>query len=669
MAAYTPPRSVVECIGYDSSRCGYCSRPNSSRSFGVWAHQLDVRDYQSMLDAGWRRSGSYLYRPDIARTCCQTFVVRLEAARFVPSSTHKRVLKRVRRYAQDRHLLTANINDMTSSTTSKSSTPIISRKHSSTQHSSDSRPVTATDTVVRCTERDSLLSVIRTAAAQSAQSGDLGPLLIDCIDDIILGRCKVFPPRRSNAGKTNGTAQHDRLQTANNQPLWCSNVALTLAASERSKVSNGSDFRKRNEKAVEENQNPSNKDRGLARQLAIARVLAARIRDQVRDRFTISVTGPGFLNFHQAITLESSSADTDIDIAAPTDVNTVHQQLDPTGARAKRLRPKRLKDGISIAGEITSTSRPRSQFLREEGGNINMLAVNLDVPVQKEGSTTTYFTAMTALMKDEAFTMELVPSQFRPDAYELFKRYQMTVHKESLDQCGREAYLRFLVDSPLMNERVSSSSDFWYGSFHALYKLDGRLFAVGVVDILPRCLSSVYLFYDPEFARLSPGTLSALKEIEWTQRAEPWYPSLRYYYMGFYIHSCPKMRYKAAYYPSELLCDATKNWLPAMSIQHVLDANNGRCTRLAPEDMRAAPEASDFNLSDDEITRLANESKLELTFSNVDGGKERRIVSLGTLTRLLNAQCPEQLETVRSRLKLFVKMIGKSNSKFFMHVL
>lgn len=27
-------------------------------------------------------------------------------------------------------------------------------------------------------------------------------------------------------------------------------------------------------------------------------------------------------------------------------------------------------------------------------------------------------------------------------------------------------------------------------------------------------------------------------------------PDLQYYYMGYYIHSCPKMRYKADYSPS-----------------------------------------------------------------------------------------------------------------------
>lgn len=32
--------------------------------------------------------------------------------------------------------------------------------------------------------------------------------------------------------------------------------------------------------------------------------------------------------------------------------------------------------------------------------------------------------------------------------------------------------------------------------------------------------------------------------------------------MGFYIHSCPKMRYKGKYKPSYLLCPETYEWIP-----------------------------------------------------------------------------------------------------------
>ena len=72
-----------------------------------------------------------------------------------------------------------------------------------------------------------------------------------------------------------------------------------------------------------------------------------------------------------------------------------------------------------------------------------------------------------------------------------------------------------------------------YGSFHQRYLLDGRLVAVGVVDVLPHCLSSVYLFYDPELGRrLQLGKLTALREIQWVQAAMAVSPRLKYYYMG-----------------------------------------------------------------------------------------------------------------------------------------
>ena len=74
------------------------------------------------------------------------------------------------------------------------------------------------------------------------------------------------------------------------------------------------------------------------------------------------------------------------------------------------------------------------------------------------------------------------------------------------------------------------------------YRLDGRLIMVGVIDVLTSCISSKYLFYDPAFSHLSPGNISALYEIAVTQSKAKKDPSLHYYYMGFYIHSCDKMR-------------------------------------------------------------------------------------------------------------------------------
>lgn len=120
-----------------------------------------------------------------------------------------------------------------------------------------------------------------------------------------------------------------------------------------------------------------------------------------------------------------------------------------------------------------------------------------------------------------------------------------------------------------------------YGSFHHQYWLDGKLIAVGVIDILPGSVSSVYFFYDPDYSFLSLGTygslrfdlsalyryllltfLLAFREIDLVQTIAERVPALKYYYMGFYIHSCPKMRYKGKLSASYLLCPETYVWVP-----------------------------------------------------------------------------------------------------------
>jgi Arginine-tRNA-protein transferase, C terminus len=103
------------------------------------------------------------------------------------------------------------------------------------------------------------------------------------------------------------------------------------------------------------------------------------------------------------------------------------------------------------------------------------------------------------------------------------------------------------------------------GSFHLQYRVDGRLIAVSVLDLLPGMVSSVYLFYDPDFGFLSPGVTTVLFEIEcvraWaTQIGDA---NLSHYCLGYYVHSCSKMRYKAQYGPCELLDPVSLDrWVP-----------------------------------------------------------------------------------------------------------
>uniref|UniRef100_UPI00358E0E4F arginyl-tRNA--protein transferase 1 isoform X8 n=1 Tax=Myxine glutinosa TaxID=7769 RepID=UPI00358E0E4F len=171
--------------------------------------------------------------------------------------------------------------------------------------------------------------------------------------------------------------------------------------------------------------------------------------------------------------------------------------------------------------------------------------------------------------------VRLVPSSFENAAFEtsfeqsaaLFAKYQMAIHKDTASECSHDQFTRFLCDSPLEEEHRADGPSEGYGSFHEQFWLDGKLLAVGVLDILPRCLSSVYFYYDPDYSNLSLGVYSALREIALTKRMHHEATDIRHYYIGYYIHSCPKMRYKAQYRPADLLCPESYHWV---QVEHCL---------------------------------------------------------------------------------------------------
>lgn len=97
------------------------------------------------------------------------------------------------------------------------------------------------------------------------------------------------------------------------------------------------------------------------------------------------------------------------------------------------------------------------------------------------------------------FESSLEPADFTEEKFELFKRYQMEIHGDTEAKVSKSGFNRFLCDSPL----EAGSSDL--GSFHHMYRIDGQLVAVGVLDILPHAVSSVYLIWDPAWSGLALG--------------------------------------------------------------------------------------------------------------------------------------------------------------------
>jgi len=156
------------------------------------------------------------------------------------------------------------------------------------------------------------------------------------------------------------------------------------------------------------------------------------------------------------------------------------------------------------------------------------------------------------------FEVTLEHDDLTNEKYELFKNYQIHVHHESPTEISSSSFKRFLCSSPLKRVmKDEGHAEQPMGSFHQCYRLDGRLIAMGVLDLLPHSVSGVYFIYHSDFEKWSFGKLSALREA-----ALAFEEGYNNYYMGFYIHNCAKMKYKCDYKPQYVLDPMSYEWYP-----------------------------------------------------------------------------------------------------------
>ncbi|EMF17316.1 arginine-tRNA-protein transferase 1 [Sphaerulina musiva SO2202] len=157
------------------------------------------------------------------------------------------------------------------------------------------------------------------------------------------------------------------------------------------------------------------------------------------------------------------------------------------------------------------------------------------------------------IQPEHRFEVRLEPDDFSEEKFELYSGYQRHVHHDH--DVSKSGFKRFLCASPL-SQRVDTDGK-QLGSFHQCYRLDGRLIAMAVLDLLPHAVSGVYFVYHKDVEKFSFGKLSALREAALALEQ-----NYGYYYMGYFIHSCRKMSYKNDYKPQFVLDLHSLEWQP-----------------------------------------------------------------------------------------------------------
>eukprot|EP00761_Pharyngomonas_kirbyi_P006913 gb/GECH01006922.1/.p1 GENE.gb/GECH01006922.1/~~gb/GECH01006922.1/.p1 ORF type:complete len:573 (+),score=153.54 gb/GECH01006922.1/:1-1719(+) len=497
-------KSIVVDIGGDSSSCGYCG---SSTGFNIegslWAISLTTEHYQELIDRNWRRSGQFLYKPNLTQCCCPLYTIRLDVHKFQPNKKQKKTLKRLRRYLgfkPDNNVIFPQENrDNNNNNKNKINN---SKKKNKKSKNSNNKSIIEK-------QLEDFLNECAGAVAQD----------MNVYEAFKFKKSVVQPSKKPKFGDLT------------------SNAAFAVIGAVKRQKSNIHQHRQQHHQSSHPSPPPS------------LPALSQDIVDRFH-RYYASQDREGFIS-----------------------------RMEPTA-----------KGNINI-------------WLTDHGKSV------LKEQKNTEPSPTTPITPPMSPMEDQhTLHIQMVPAQFTQESFELFKKYQINVHKDAPEDVTEDSFTNFLVKTPLKIEEPEESVEFdfdasevldlipeleglkevsfggflGYGSFHIQYRIDGKLFMVGVVDILPRCLSSVYLYYDTDYSFLAPGIYSALAEILWVKCIARHLPSLRYYYMGYYIHSCPKMRYKAEYSPSDLLCPTTFRWVSFDAVRPLLDRIGGEGRPLSP---------------------------------------------------------------------------------------
>ncbi|KAI6809805.1 arginine-tRNA-protein transferase-like protein 1 [Hortaea werneckii] len=184
-----------------------------------------------------------------------------------------------------------------------------------------------------------------------------------------------------------------------------------------------------------------------------------------------------------------------------------------------------------------NTKYPKSKAEKKQENEFNLLST------VHEPETTT---VKPDIPPEHIFTVTLEPDDFTEEKFALFDNYQRHVHHEGDDDISKAGFKRFLCSSPLHRHNSNGSKPL--GSWHHCYRLDGRLIAMSVLDLLPHAVSGVYFLYHSDVEKWSFGKLSALREAALALER-----GYEFYYMGYYIQGCRKMRYKGDYRPQYVL--------------------------------------------------------------------------------------------------------------------
>ncbi len=204
--------------------------------------------------------------------------------------------------------------------------------------------------------------------------------------------------------------------------------------------------------------------------------------------------------------------------------------LDPQDIRLRQFYPRALSWGFRRSGDLVY--RPHCRGCRA--------CVAVRIPVDDFVPSRSQ---RRCLARNADIVARVLPAERNDERLDLYRRYLGMRHAGGgMQDHGALEFDQFLIGR-------------WSEGRFLELRLDGRLVAVAVTDLVADAMSAVYTFYDPDLGARGLGTLGILRQLEWARR-----DARRHLYLGYWIEGHDKMDYKRRFQPLEAFDG--RHWAP-----------------------------------------------------------------------------------------------------------
>ena len=200
----------------------------------------------------------------------------------------------------------------------------------------------------------------------------------------------------------------------------------------------------------------------------------------------------------------------------------------------------------------------------------------------------------------------------------LYKKYEETIHKETnvMLKDHNNYWGKSILEKNKKIPLPQNLKDLtphpeiypeFYGQYNFIHRIDNKIVAVTIVEILPHLFISEYCYYDPDYSFLDLGVISAIREIEYAKSFNKLIDNnFIYYTMGEMCQTCQKLKYKGNYRPTEIMDNYTGKYIYLTEeIKKLIEDN--KCHFLADnEDNSPIKHFSLFEIEDKLFNLMVN---------------------------------------------------------------